>query len=408
MNSNLDLSNFRNTIDRLLTNTNEPVDKSLSILRGMVNYELSSFHKRIHTLLVDVVTSQRIILSALGESWLTDGAQAFAIWDHELLFCWPESMELDLQTYNPMRVTLQIPIHAEGRKVARVGVIGPSELNEKARLGAETALLARIVAQRIEMEAMQKEITLQRQIQNEMDLAANLQLRLLPQTFPAVQGLDLYAHSAPAKHVGGDFYLFTPHQQGNFLFAAGDVSGKGLPAALLMAMTRIVMSAASRFIPSVHPRLLINRVNEDLYDDFTELGMFTTIFAGSYDHAAQQIVYANAGQAPVVYCPFDGPACLLEADAPAVGILPFTMCENATIPFRPGDVLVVATDGFNEAVNSKDEMYGYERFMQTVKELSPLQAEEIGQQLFSSVVRFSTGQEQSDDQTLIVLKGVDS
>ena len=128
--------------------------------------------------------------------------------------------------------------------------------------------------------------------------------------------------------------------------------------------------------------------------------------SGCYDPDNRQLSYANAGHAPVIYCPAGGAATLLEADGPAAGVLPFNLCENFTLSFQPGDILVVATDGFNEAVHASGEMFGYERLLTLVEKLAHLSAESIATWVYEQVQQFTDGCEQSDDQTLVILKGV--
>ena len=153
--------------------------------------------------------------------------------------------------------------------------------------------------------------------------------------------------------VGGDFYDFLHLDGRPFTFTVGDISGKGLPAALLMAMTRTVIRAKVHDAPTPTPEHVVGRSNKELYDDFTEVNMFATVFVGQYQPLNREMLYANAGHSPVIYCPAGGKARLLKADGTAVGILPTSLSENQRLIFRPGDVLVVATDGLNEAHNEQ-------------------------------------------------------
>jgi sigma-B regulation protein RsbU (phosphoserine phosphatase) len=239
-----------------------------------------------------------------------------------------------------------------------------------------------------------------------MDMAAKIQLQLLPQQFPHINGLDIYAHSYPAEQVGGDFYDFSAYKDRPFVFAIGDVSGKGLPAALFMTMTRTVLHTTARSLPSIDPKAILTRVNEDLYEDFSEVGMFATAFAGCYDSHSARLSYANAGHSPIIYCPAGGPAILLEADAPMLGILPTSTCTNHVLPFRTNDILVAATDGLNESFNADGEMFGYERLLKTVETLAHLPSKQIGNELLKAINQFTRGYVQSDDQTFIIIKGV--
>jgi Stage II sporulation protein E (SpoIIE) len=407
MTLNVNLNDLRDTVDNLLTASEPATGSSLAILRGMITHELDAFQKTVNMALLGIIQAQSNVLTALGESWLAAGAQAYALVDENILFCYPESAckELELTRH---RVKLWSALRVEGRKVGRVGIWGLEGQPFQQRLEAESSLLSLLLSLKTDLDGVRAERQSQQRMKSDMDVAANIQLQLLQQRIPRVEGLDLYARSVPALQIGGDFYNFNMHKQGSLVFAAGDVSGKGLPAAMLMAMTRIVLHGAARFMPKVNPKLLLSRINEDLYDDFTDLGMFATTFVGCYEPDSHLLTYANAGHSPVLHCPLGGPATLLEADGPAVGILPLNLCENVCMDFLPGDVLVVATDGFSEAANAQGEMYGYERLCRLLEQLAPLNAEQIASEMFHSIIQFSEGQDQSDDQTIIILKGVEA
>jgi sigma-B regulation protein RsbU (phosphoserine phosphatase) len=154
------------------------------------------------------------------------------------------------------------------------------------------------------------------------------------------------------------------------------------------------------------PELILRRTNEELYDDFTELSMFATVFIGQYHPERRKLLYANAGHSPVIYCPLNGKARLLQADGTPVGIMPISLSEDHSLDFAPGDVLVVATDGFSEARNPEGKEFGYDEFTALVQTLVDLPAYSLAQRLHQIVEQFSNGEPQSDDQTLVVLKGV--
>jgi sigma-B regulation protein RsbU (phosphoserine phosphatase) len=245
----------------------------------------------------------------------------------------------------------------------------------------------------------------QARLQAEMELARGVQVNLLPKHAPTVAGLELWGDSKPASQVGGDFYDFVNNGTQPFTFAAGDVSGKGLPAALLMAMTRAVIRAYLQARPELAPDALISRTNGALYGDFTQVGMFATLFVAQYNRGAEEVLYANAGHSPVVYCPSGGRARLLVADGAPLGIAPASFSSNQRLRLSAGDVLVIATDGFSEAWNTSQEMFGYDRLLALVEANAAYPATEIGQKLYRAVTQFSTTR--SDDQTLIVVKGTE-
>jgi sigma-B regulation protein RsbU (phosphoserine phosphatase) len=241
---------------------------------------------------------------------------------------------------------------------------------------------------------------------SELEIAARIQSRLLPQSLPTVKGLDIATYSRPARHVGGDLYGLVTQKDRPFLFMVGDVSGKGTSAAMMMSMARILLQSSARFLPNPSPEIVLDRTNQDLYQDCTELRMFLTAFVGSYHPEKNEITYANAGHSPVIFCPAGGPAVLLEADGPPVGVLNKFISELMHLPFEEGDVLVVATDGLNEASDPDGELFGYEGLYKLIEELSPLPAQAIVEGLMKAIDKFSAGHPQDDDQTLLVIKGV--
>jgi sigma-B regulation protein RsbU (phosphoserine phosphatase) len=246
----------------------------------------------------------------------------------------------------------------------------------------------------------------QTRLQTEVDLARRVQLRLLPQQLPKVDKLDIYACSRPALQVGGDFYDFVAQPDRPFIFSVADVTGKGMAAALLMTMTRTAIHSKASFMPKPTPEVVMKNSNEDLYEDFIQVGMFATAFIGQYQPHSQKLLYANAGHSPVIYRPAGGPARLLEADSTPIGVLRVSLCKNHQVLLGPGDLLIVGTDGFSEARNPNDEMFGYERLLSLTDSLAESSARAISDALFEAIDRFGVGRPQDDDQTLVVIKGV--
>lgn len=299
-----------------------------------------------------------------------------------------------------------VPIQIRGAIIAGgLGVVNHPGNGFQSPSVKMTRAIAEQAGAFIEKALLYQESIAQARFQAEMDVARLVQTRLLPQHPPHVDGLDIAAASRPALQVGGDFYDFVTQPGRPFIFMLGDVTGKGISAALLMTMTRTAIRSKASFMPKPLPTTIMSRSNEDLYDDFTEVGMFATVFIGQYAPTERHIQIANAGHAPVIYRPATGPAHLLEADGPPMGMLPMSLCELRTIPFGPGDLLVVATDGFSEATTIADEMFGYERLLQIVDTHAGLTATEIASALFNAIDCFTGEQPQHDDQTLVVIKG---
>jgi len=246
---------------------------------------------------------------------------------------------------------------------------------------------------------------LEQHLQSEIAIAANIQAQLLPQTLPQIKGLDIFTYSHQMEQVGGDFYDFFSCTADPFTFIIADVSGKGLPAAFLATIAYTTFRHITNTLPTIDPQALLAQMNEKLYENLSTAGMFTTAFTGCYDPDARRLLYANAGHSPVIYCPQGGPAVLLEADATGLGILPSCGCQNNDLLLRPQDVLLAGTDGLNESFNAHGEMFGYKRLLNAVETLAPHSSHQIGTELLNMISHFTQGERQSDDQTLIVLKG---
>jgi phosphoserine phosphatase RsbU/P len=264
--------------------------------------------------------------------------------------------------------------------------------------------IAEAAGANLENAIFHQEMLVQTRIQTEMDLARQVQIRLLPQCTPTVPGLQLAAKSRPASHVGGDFFDFVSNDDRLLSLTVGDVSGKGMPAALLMAMVRTVLRGMAQKMDVAAPARLLDHANENLYEDFTEVDMFATIFVGQYDVQQHILRYANDGHAPVIYRPAQGTATLLAADAPPLGLLPTNLAAEHTLDFQADDLLVIASDGFGEAENSTGEMFGIERLLQLIDELAASPAQEIIRQLFERIDQFTGDYAQSDDQTVLIMK----
>ncbi|MFZ1395861.1 MAG: SpoIIE family protein phosphatase [Candidatus Promineifilaceae bacterium] len=296
------------------------------------------------------------------------------------------------------------PLRYHGEIIGGIGLV--NHLTQK--FSTPDVKLIEAICQQAEVKienAIFYEKTLQQtRMETEMALAQKVQLQLLPQKPPSLPSLDIAASSLPALQVGGDFFDFIQVPGGPLIFTVGDVAGKGMSSALLMAMSRTAIRGAVKMLQTPLPELVLDRANEDLYDDFTEVGMFATMFVGHVLPGTGALIYANAGHSPVVYCPQDAPPILLEADGTAVGVLPINLAKNQTIRFRSGDILVVATDGFSEASNPQGELFGYDRLLELIGQNRQLSARALFQLLHDAINEFSQSKEQDDDQTIIILK----
>lgn len=296
------------------------------------------------------------------------------------------------------------PLRVRGTTLAVIGLLNKPDGFSSPDIKLAHGIAEQLGAQ-LENTLIHQDTIEQMRMKTEMELAQQVQVRLLPHEAPQVKGLDVFAGTKPALQVGGDFFDFIP-LTGNdsFMFTVGDVSGKGLPAALLMAMTRTVLRSKARMLQHPSPQGILTHANEDMYDDFTEVSMFATVFVGQYHPDKGALMFSNAGHSPVIYRPFNGSAQLIEAEAPALGVLDFSLAENREVQFQSGDLLVVATDGFNEARNLNGEMFGYQHLLELVDSLAYRPAREIAEELYAAVNAHEANRSQDDDQTIIVLR----
>lgn len=269
-------------------------------------------------------------------------------------------------------------------------------------------LIGEQISAQFEYVQLHQELLTKAKLQAEADMAKNVQMQLLPTTPPSIPGLDLFAQSKPASQVGGDFYVFIPDATVP-LFVLGDVSGKGMPAALLMTMLRSSFQSAAR-ITKDQDRItvdVLNDANNSMYGDFTTVEMFATSIVAAFDLKTRRLSYSNAGHSPVIYCPVGSEPEILPANGPAMGVVDMDVAGLDTITLNPDDVFIICTDGFVEAWNEDGEMYGYDRLLNLVASIRHYSAMEIAIEMYMAIEEFSGTREQDDDQTLIVTKGVD-
>jgi sigma-B regulation protein RsbU (phosphoserine phosphatase) len=245
-------------------------------------------------------------------------------------------------------------------------------------------------------------------VELEFELARSIQSDLSPAVPVGQPGVDVYAEARAAHVVGGDFFDFALGQN-RLACLLGDVAGKGIPAALLVAMTRAIIRTASREMKGSTPGMVLKQANADLYQDFSKLSRFATVFLACFEPMNRRVVAASAGHSPVIYRAADGKAHLVYPSAVPIGVLPHWEAADMSLRLGPGDLLVAATDGFTEAEDPRTgELFGYERLLGLVDEVSARNAADIAAALFWATDAFSSGPVADDDRTVLVLRGVES
>jgi sigma-B regulation protein RsbU (phosphoserine phosphatase) len=262
--------------------------------------------------------------------------------------------------------------------------------------------LATQAAVSIENTRLQAERLEQEKIVQELEIARNIQQSFLPDTTPIIEGAGVTALFLPARQVGGDFYDFIPISENNVGLVIADVSGKGVPAALFMALSRALMRANSLQDPRVsHAVIQTNR----LILECATSGLFVTLFYAIVDTQARRLKYVSAGHnPPILYKKKTGEIQLLEADGIALGVLDDIELEEKEVSLEEGDIIVLYTDGVTEAMNVQDEEFGEERLIQVISDNHALSANELNHKIEDVVMAFAGEAPQFDDFTLMVVK----
>lgn len=245
------------------------------------------------------------------------------------------------------------------------------------------------------IEQLKTTITANERMESELNVARNIQMGMLRTDFPP----QLYAMLNPAKEVGGDLYDFTIKGD-QLYFAIGDVSGKGVPASLMMAITR----AALRFVAGLALPMneTLSRINNSVSDTNSN-NMFVTLFVGRIDMKTLHMNFCNAGHNPLVILPPDGEPYFLKAKANlAIGLFEDFTYEAESLDLKPGTRIIAYTDGVNEAENTDMDLYGNERMMETIRQMDRnMDGNTAVNLLFDSVKNFANGNPQNDDITIM-------
>lgn len=242
-------------------------------------------------------------------------------------------------------------------------------------------------------------------IQSELDLARQIQESVLPRIYPAFpdrQEFDLFARTLPAREVGGDFYDFFFVDPDHLVMVVADVSGKGVPAALFMTISRTLIKNASSHHPD--PLQALAEVNAQLVPD-NEMCMFVTVFYAVYELSTGRLRYVSAGHPSPILRRADGTAEQLpKLSGMALGIMDEVNLEVGQVQLEVGDSILAFTDGLDEAVNDQDEMFGIERAAQWLSCCQPVEAPVLLGGLIDYWKNFTGDLEQFDDLTLLTFR----
>jgi sigma-B regulation protein RsbU (phosphoserine phosphatase) len=278
------------------------------------------------------------------------------------------------------------------------------------------------------IEKLVREQKEKQRLEGELAIAQEVQAQLYPKLITQLETLEVHGFCRPARTVSGDYYDFLALNSGRLMLAVGDISGKGISAALMMATIHSavraysihdrpvlretatvgavggsgLMLASESSETDASPAALLTFLNHQLYLS-TPDAKYATLFLGIYDGASRRLTYANGGHLQPILIPDAGPSRLLDVGGTVVGLFDNMSYPEGTVQLRPGDVLVAYSDGVTEPENDYGE-FGEERLIQLVRENRQLSLERITEIVIAAVADWIGENEQPDDVTLVLAR----
>jgi len=301
---------------------------------------------------------------------------------------------------------LAVPISVGGR---RLGVLAVADKESRdgsvldftpadARL---LSLFANQAAAAIETARLHRAAIEKERIERELELAAAIQREILPRSLPEVAGVELAAASLPTRQVGGDYYDLFPLSRGRLGFLVADVSGKGIPAALLVSTVHAAVHLQIDEAKTVVE--LVERIDRHLRR-YAATRKFLTLFFGLIEPSEGRLTYVSAGHNPALLIRGAGRIETLGSTGVPVGMFPDAAWKEVTVALSAGDLLCVFTDGLTEAVNTREEEFGLDRLSAVVAAGLRKPLPEVADRVFADVADFAREMPQYDDQTLLLVR----
>lgn len=302
----------------------------------------------------------------------------------------------------PIDSLLCVPMFVKGRIIGLVVLFNKNSENGFTENDQRLlSICAAQSAQVIENARLYQEERNLKKMKEEMTLARNIQQNLLPKTQPAIPGYDIAGISIPAKEVGGDYFDFFTLPHDRLAVFLGDISGKGIPAAMLMANLQGILRTHSTISKGCAD--CITQANRFLYNSSDD-DKFATLFYAILDYKNHELTYCNAGHDNPVYFSGNTDPEELNTEDIILGITPDFEYSEKKIKLEPGDLIVIYSDGITEAENENENQYGKDRFVETIKQFKTQSSVNLANILLTNVEEFSGNIPQMDDKTLVVLR----
>jgi len=299
---------------------------------------------------------------------------------------------------------MAVPLETKQRIIGLIYVDSPFVLREftKDDLSLLT-VMANVAAIRIENVRLAEIEQAERIMKRDLSQAAEIQGRMLPERAPVVPGADLAGFNAACRTVGGDYYDFFPYADGRVGLTLGDVSGKGMPASLMMMALHARVQVLAE--DPGHLAAFMTRLNKATCANCPS-NRFITFFFCVLNPVTGELTFANAGHNPPIVVRASGAAEMLEDGGPVLGILPIARYGEQRTSLNKGDMLVLYSDGVTEANDTEQNEYGEERFIEVLRQHRTEPATAIVEAVTKSLAEFAAGAPQADDITLLVAKVV--
>ena len=312
--------------------------------------------------------------------------------------------QVDQKSGYQTRRLLCVPLRVEGRVIGALQLLNKPTPFTEGDAGL-VGLLAHFAANAIEGDRLRREALGAKLMKHELSLAHDVQMRLLPENPKGVPGLDCVGFCRPARSIGGDYYDLLPLRDGSFAVTLGDVSGKGIPAAVMMASIQTLLrSLLQRGAGDLHGMAkMMHDLNETLYSTSTA-ERYSTLFCGVISPDRRTLTYVNAGQVQPLLLHADGKLERFMESGLPVGLLPEANFEQCTATLREGDLLVIVSDGMVEACNEAGDFWEEEEVDRVVMAHTGDRLHLLTEELCHAVDCFADGAKQYDDMTIVAVR----
>jgi sigma-B regulation protein RsbU (phosphoserine phosphatase) len=315
-----------------------------------------------------------------------------------------ESLKISPSVVDNIQSLVSVPMLCKGELIGVLNVFnkkggGEFSQNDQRLL----AIIASQSAQVLENARLYEQEKQLREFEKELDMARTIQKKLLPKDDPVIPGFDITGTNQPAREVGGDYFDFIELRDGRLGIALGDVSGKGIPAAMLVSTLQATLRNQALSSDSIVD--CVSKTNYFLYHN-TEPDRFATLFYCILYTSNGNLVFVNAGHNPPLYLSGSGEFQSLSVSGILLGAIPVAPYEKRTITLKPGEILVIYSDGVTEAEDKEEVFFGEEKVREIIRVNRDLSAAEILANIQSDVRDHQGSAQQDDDITIVIIKRI--